>query len=103
MHKEPVNVCVLMSQQVWQFQHDKYVSVGNLTLVLQGSNWVKNRWDPYNTMVTNYMRNNVCYDEEGIKGKAVYIGSQIHVKRSDRYYLLFLQFIFYSYSFANPE
>lgn len=66
-----------------------------VTLVLQGSIWVKNGWDPYNAKVTNYMKNNVSQEEEGMKGKPVNIGSLSHCRKFRRilHYLLFLQFI----------
>lgn len=66
-----------------------------VTLVLLGSIWVKNGWGPYNAKVTNYMKNNVSQEEEGMKGKPVNIGSLSHCRKFRRilHYLLFLQFI----------
>lgn len=57
-----------------------------VTLVLLGSIWVKNGWGPYNAKVTNYMKNNVSQEEEGMKGRILQFRRILH-------YLLFLQFI----------
>lgn len=62
-----------------------------VAFVLQGSIWANNGWDPYNAKVTNYMKNNVCQEEEeGIKVKAVNINTS---KFRKLYYLLLLLFI----------